>query len=170
MVLRRDIPAELLSALFLGWDLTLMSLSKPRIPGSILSSEVPESLQIILHFIYGGSLMGSIVTKTYRTWSRKVLDKLQILDEINIEKIHCGNKDCLQRKMNAEALWTIPRVTVLGKMHVKWNKTFNFFRRKTYLPFLAGCWLKHEAGAKACQVPDTRSSRGIKYFMCLISI
>lgn len=63
MVLWRDIPAELLSALFLGWDLTSTSLSKPRILGSVLSSEASEILQIILHFVYAGSFVGSIMTE-----------------------------------------------------------------------------------------------------------
>lgn len=63
MVLWRDIPAELLSVLFLGWDLTPKSLSKPRILGSVLSAEAPENLQIILHFVYGGRFMGTDIMK-----------------------------------------------------------------------------------------------------------
>lgn len=74
--------------------------------------------------------------KIYRTWTRKLLDKLQILNEINTEKISCWDRDYLQEETKAETLQAIPRVTVLGRMHVNWSKTFHLFRKKVISPSL----------------------------------
>lgn len=71
-----------------------------------------------------------------RTWTRKLPDKLQILGEINTETMPCGDRDYLQRETKEEALQPIPRVIVLGRLHVNWNKTFHLFRRKSISPSL----------------------------------
>lgn len=43
---------------------------------------------------------------------------------------------CFQGEIKVEARQVIPRVTVLGRMHVNSNKTFHFFRRKSIPPSL----------------------------------